>query len=127
GVEVEPVAVLEGPARRREIRRLAVLPVARVAPPAVAPARRSPVRTGRTAVAVAVEASAPSRAQAAAPRTAEMLCEGVLAELQTAMRGRSVPELVEVLRAQAEVVESACVLLTARGQVVRRGKRLFVA
>jgi len=127
GVEVEPVAVLEGPARRREIRRLAVLPVARVPPPAVAPARRSPVRTGRTAVAVAVEASAPSRAQAAAPRTAEMLCEGVLAELQTAMRGRSVPELVEVLRAQAEVVESACVLLTARGQVVRRGKRLFVA
>ena len=127
GVGVEPVAALEGPARRREIRRLAVLPLAPVTARAVAPAARSPARAGRTAVAVESEAPRRSDARAARPASAEQLCAGLLAELQTAMRGCSVPELVEVLGAAPEVVESACVLLTARGQVVRRGKRLFVA
>jgi len=124
GVGVEAVASLEGPARRREIRRLATLPPARVPAPAVVRASR-PAPAAR--VAVRTEEAAPPRAKVLPPRAAETLCETVLAELQTAMRGRSVPELVEVLAAAPEMIESACVLLTARGQVVRRGQRLFVA
>ncbi len=122
GVEVEGVAGLEGPQRRREIRRLTSLPVASVSARArSALAREEPsarAATGRTQVAV-VEV---------APRTSpEALCKPVLGQLQSAMRGCSLGELVQVLGGPAEAIEVACALLTARGQVVRRGTKLFVA
>jgi hypothetical protein len=57
----------------------------------------------------------------------EALSKGVLGELKSAMRGRSLHELTELLGVPAEALEGVCALLTARGQVVRRGTKLFVA
>ena len=122
GVDVEGVAGLEGPQRRREIRRLTSLPVASVSSRArSALARETPVQRAngrRTEVAVVEKAPAPSP---------EALCQPLLSQLQSAMRGCSLAELVQVLAAPPEAVEVACALLTARGQVVRRGTKLFVA
>ena len=132
GVEVEAVAGLEGPQRRREIRRLTTLPVA----PASARARSAIVRAGpaparsraRPTAAEVVEVVQVVEAPPAAPRLdGEALCGAVLVEVQGAMRGRSLGELASLLEATPEAVESACVLLSARGQVVRRGSKIFVA
>jgi len=120
GVEVEGVAGLEGPQRRREIRRLTALP-----PAVVAVAQRpAPVEVRPRAAAPTTQV-----AVAEAPRRLgpEALCEPVLGELQAAMRGCTLAELVRLLAAPPEAVESACALLSARGQVVRRGMKLFVA
>jgi hypothetical protein len=126
GVEVDAVASLEGPQRRREIRRLMALPLAPVAAQARSAMGRADGLAGSLSgrhaqVAVVEEAVAPDGL------SEEALCAQVLGQLQTAMRGSSLEELVELLAVAPEAVESACVLLTARGQVVRRGKRLFVA
>ncbi len=116
GVDAEAVAVLEGPPRRREIRRLAALPPARVAPSA--PQRqRQPVATPTTQVVV----------EADRPAVGEALGERVLGELQSSMRGCTLAELVRQLGAPPEAIDSACALLTARSQVVRRGMKFFVA
>jgi hypothetical protein len=125
GVEVEGVAGLEGPQRRREIRRLTSLPVPSVSSRArQAIAREPPVQraNGRKTQVAVVEQE--ERASGPSP---EFLCQPVLSQLQSAMRGRSLGELVQLLGAPAEAVEVACALLTARGQVVRRGTKLFVA
>jgi hypothetical protein len=123
GVEVEGVASLEGPQRRREIRRLMTLPLAPVAAP---PLRRAellaPAAAGRQARVAVVEA-----VEAPDGLSEEALCAQVLDQLRSAMRGSSLEELVELLAVAPAAMESACVLLTARGQVVRRGKRIFVA
>ncbi|MGO9829446.1 MAG: HEAT repeat domain-containing protein [Myxococcaceae bacterium] len=116
GVEVEGVAGLEGPPRRREIRRLSGLPVAPLS--ARASLAEPRLRPERIRVAVL---------ESVGRVGAEALCEPVLQELQSAMRGCTLAELVRLLAAPAEVIESACALLTARGQVVRRGMKLFVA
>jgi hypothetical protein len=109
------VAGLEGPPRRREIRRLAALPPAAVAP---APPQRQRAAAATTQVAVVeVESRAGD----------EALGERVLAELQSSMRGCTLAELVRLLGAPPEVIDSACALLTARAQVVRRGMKFFVA
>ena len=119
------MAGLEGPQRRREIRRLTSVPVASVASRAQSALLRETmaVRTNghRTQVAVLDVAVAP---RALSP---EALCLPLLSQLQSAMRGCSLAELVTLLAAPSETVEVACALLTARGQVVRRGTRLFVA
>ncbi len=122
GVGVEDVAALEGPPRRREIRRLTALPAAPVsagghppAQPTLVPVAQTP---GRTEVAVV---------EAMGPLAAESVGERLLVELQSAMRGCTLAELVRLLGAPPEAIESACALLTARGQVVRRGLKLFVA
>jgi phage FluMu protein gp41 len=122
GVEVDTVAGLEGPQRRREIRRLTSLPVAPVserAKTALAREASSAVRHRHTTQVAVLEDS---------PRlNPEALCGNVLGELKAAMRGRSAQELEGLLGAPAEAIEVACALLTARGQVVRRGTKLFVA
>ncbi len=122
GVEVDTVAGLEGPQRRREIRRLTSVPVASVsarAQRALARESASALRPAHTTqVAVAEDG----------PRlNPESLCGNVLGELKAAMRGRSAQELEGLLGAPAEAIEVACALLTARGQVVRRGTKLFAA
>jgi HEAT repeats len=126
GVEVEGVAGLEGPQRRREIRRLTSLPVASVKSRAQrALLREMPAqRANGQRVALAVEEEVQTRAVGPSP---EALLEPVLSQLQTSMRGCSLSELVQLLAAPPEAVEVACALLTARGQVVRRGTKLFVA
>ncbi len=116
GVEVEGVAGLEGPPRRREIRRLTGLPLAPLTARGSLPQPQR--RLERTEVAVVEPVGRVG---------AEALCEPVLGELQSAMRGCTLAELVRLLAAPPEVIESACALLTARGQVVRRGIKLFVA
>jgi hypothetical protein len=126
GVEVEGVAGLEGPQRRREIRKLTSLPVASVKAQAQsALLRETPVQraNGRKA-AVAVEEEVQAQAVGPSP---EALLEPVLWQLQASMRGCSLSELVQLLAAPPEALEVACALLTARGQVVRRGTKLFVA
>jgi HEAT repeats len=122
GVEVDTVAGLEGPQRRREIRRLTALPVASVserAKTALAREASSTVRHSHTTQVAVLEDG---------PRlNPEALCGNVLGELKAAMRGRSAQELEGLLGAPSEAIEVACALLTARGQVVRRGTKLFVA
>lgn len=121
-VEVEGVAGLEGPQRRREIRRLTSLPVAPVSARArTALSREEPLAARqRPRTEVAVLESRPSVSP-------EALSKDVLGELKSAMRGRSLGELTELLGVPAEALEGVCALLTARGQVVRRGTKLFVA
>ena len=121
-VEVDGVAGLQGPQRRREIRRLTSLPVASVSARArTALARAQPTARGdgHTTEVVVLEEL---------PRLSpEALCKTILGELQFAMRGRSAEELVGLLGARTEDMDVACALLTARGQVVRRGTKIFVA
>lgn len=70
----------------------------------------------------------PAQAQPAPPRVvSEALCGAVMMEIRTAIRGRSVADLVSGTRADREAVEEACALLCARGQVVRRGAKFFAA
>jgi HEAT repeat protein len=122
GVEVEAVAGLDGPQRRREIRRLTSVPVASVS----ARAREAIAREVPLARAVAQRTQVTVVETVASARP-EALLAPVLGELKSAMRGCSLGELVHTLGAPAEAVEVACALLTARGQVVRRGTKLFVA
>ena len=51
----------------------------------------------------------------------------IATELRTSMRGRTVLDLAAQLGVTDERVIEAAALLTARGQVVRRGAKLFVA
>jgi len=57
----------------------------------------------------------------------EALCRQIASELRTSMRGRTVVDLATHLGVTDERVIEAAALLTARGQVVRRGAKLFVA
>jgi len=57
----------------------------------------------------------------------EALCLQIASELRTSMRGRTVVDLAAQLGVTDEQVIEAAALLTARGQVVRRGGKLFVA
>ena len=57
----------------------------------------------------------------------EALCLQITSELRTSMRGRTVVDLATQLGVTDEQVIEAAALLTARGQVVRRGAKLFVA
>ena len=57
----------------------------------------------------------------------EALCLQIASELRTSMRGRTVVDLATQLGVTDERVIEAAALLTARGQVVRRGAKLFVA
>jgi phage FluMu protein gp41 len=131
GVEVDAVASLEGPQRRREIRRLTSLPTASLKARASSALAREGTRVRaearRTEVAVVEVTEVTEVTEAKAGPSPEALCAPVLSELKAAMRGCSLPELIETLGVPAQTVEVACALLTARGQVVRRGTKLFVA
>lgn len=98
GEDLSPVVSMDEAQRRREVRRLAAKPAA--PHPASLPAPR---------------------------RVSEELCAALLLEIRTAIRGRSLPELALSSRVEAEVAEEALELLLARGQVVRRGAKLFAA
>jgi hypothetical protein len=151
GMDVGSVATLSDEERRREVRRLAtVAPVPlsqRVRPlssaPRAAPApvawvpppepvvetddvEPSPAATAPASLEVAI--TPPAREHGGSGLHAdEALCIQIAAELRTAMRGRTVVDLARELGVPNERVIEAAALLTARGHVVRRGAKLFVA
>jgi HEAT repeat protein len=127
GVEVDSVAGLDGPQRRREIRRLTSLPTASLQARAKSALIREGTRMRAEARRTEVAVVEVTEVEAPAGPSPEALCAPVLSELKAAMRGCSLPELIETLGVPAQTVEVACALLTARGQVVRRGTKLFVA
>jgi hypothetical protein len=150
GHDVSSVVGLDEPQRRREVRRLATLPsqpvravlevrpaVAMVAPPVPtsAPERTGPVRAALAAMGARAEsASVPAPApepRVPAPRLGpspvETLCTSLMADIRSAIRGRSVGELTAALSAPIEVAQEALTLLLARGAVIRRGHKYFAA
>jgi len=143
GIDVGHVATLSDEERRREVRRLsnvAPMPLAQRARtiqlqrPAPAPL---PVEPEAVEEAVTeVEDATPAHIEVSLPPTPrepgelhadEALCVQISSELRTSMRGRTVPDLATQLGVTQERVIEAAALLTARGQVIRRGAKLFVA
>jgi hypothetical protein len=51
----------------------------------------------------------------------------MLAEVRSAVRGRSLVELAVALSAPSELAQEALTLLSARGAVVRRGHKYFAS
>ena len=141
GQDVSAVVDMDEGRRRREIRRLATLPVqpvrASLSSPAPtraapAPAPRAPVQAAPPVPAPApppaAAAPAPTRAPArATPSPVEALCAPLLTEIRAAIRGRSLGELASGLSASPQLTEEALALLVARGAVVRRGHKYFAA
>jgi hypothetical protein len=143
GQDVSAVVDMDEGRRRREIRRLATLPVqpvrASLSSPlptrsAPAPAPRAPVQAPPPVPApapppaAAAPAPAPARTPVrAAPSPVEALCAPLLAEVRAAIRGRSLGELASGLSASPQLTEEALALLVARGAVVRRGHKYFAA
>ncbi len=147
GLDLSHVPTLSDEERRREVRRLTTLPpvpVSQRARPLGPPApvlREEP--EGDEAIAAAEPAvlavePPPAPARMPEPRGApievgvtvhadEALCGQIATELRTSMRGRTVMDLATQLGVTDERVIEAAALLTARGQVVRRGAKLFVA
>ena len=126
GQDVSTVVSLDDAQRRREVRRLAALPLRQVSPLAAAPAS------------IHVAAMVPPPRMSAPPRTAsltpraplevpESLCTSLISEIRAALRGKTTPDLVSVSGTTAVAVEKACELLVARGLVVRRGLKYFAA
>jgi len=98
-------------------------PVVPLNPPmrtvASSPAQAVAVVASRTATAVL--------AMAPPPEPDESLCAGIVSELRTALRGRTGAELARALDVEPEIAEDAVSLLCARGQVVRRGLKVYLA
>lgn len=111
--------------------------VAPVAPSvlASAPERTGPVRAALAAMGARAEpASVPAPApepRVPAPRPGpspvETLCSSLMADIRSAIRGRSIGELTAAFSAPVEVAQEALTLLLARGAVIRRGHKYFAA
>jgi HEAT repeat protein len=116
GQDVTQVDGLDAPTRARQVRRLAglqAIPASARAPRPAAP-RPAPAR-----VAV-VEAPAPAPAAAG-------LGEGLLQDLRTSIRGRTLEELERGAPVAPSVVRQALESLALAGAVVRRGQKYFAA
>ncbi|MBL8910873.1 MAG: HEAT repeat domain-containing protein [Archangium sp.] len=148
GQDVTSLVGLEDAHRRREVRKLANVPVA----PAKAVVVAKPVP-----VAKAVSAPSPQplslRERETAPKVSRVgelmqpqtrvavavveevveqplspeVTAGVMRELRAAIRGRPLDELSNGIGASAHDTMRACSALIAAGQVVRRGHKYFVA
>ncbi|WP_309896248.1 HEAT repeat domain-containing protein [Archangium sp.] len=152
GQDVSSVVDMDEGRRRREIRRLAGLPVqpvraslqprppparppepAPVAPPVAVPvhAHRSPAPATPAAPAARAPAapthSTPRPAARAPASPVEALCGPLMSEIRAAIRGRSLGELASGLSASPKLAEEALALLVARGAVIRRGHKYFAA
>jgi hypothetical protein len=144
GQDVSSVVDMDEGRRRREIRRLAALPVqpvrasltpsaplriavpAAVAAPAPAPvaAVQAPVPAAPPVPSVRPAPAVRAR-QAASP--VEALCGPLMAEIRAAIRGRSLGELASGVSAPPQLAEEALTLLVARGTIIRRGHKYFAA
>jgi hypothetical protein len=131
-------AVSEAPAVVRAAAPVAApAVVATVAPtrPAAAPERTGPVRAAlavmgaRTETASVPPAAPEPRVPAprAGPSPVETLCTSLMADIRSAIRGRSMGELTSALSAPVEAAQEALTLLLARGAVIRRGHKYFAA
>ncbi|HVG62801.1 MAG TPA: HEAT repeat domain-containing protein [Hyalangium sp.] len=131
-------AVSEAPAVVRAAAPMAApAVVATVAPPmpTSAPERTGPVRAalavmGARAEPASVPAPAPEPrvpAPRPGPSPVETLCTSLMADIRSAIRGRSMGELAAALAAPVEVAQEALTLLLARGAVIRRGHKYFAA
>jgi hypothetical protein len=70
---------------------------------------------------------APTAQAPAPPAHSEALTQPILLELRSAIRGRALADLVQTGLGDSAGIEAALTLLIARGQVVRRGSKFFVA
>jgi len=131
GVELGHVPELSDDERRREIRRIATLQ-----PPPLAVRARldeplpEPIVVSERMRPAEAESFEEETEEAGPPpelHSDEALCLQITRELQGAMRGRTVVDLAGQLGVTGERVVEAAALLAARGQVVRRGTKLFVA
>jgi HEAT repeat protein len=100
--------------------------------PASAPERSGPVRAALAVMGTrpAPEVAAPEPSAPAArpgPSPVEALCTSLMADIRAAIRGRSMGELTSALSAPVELAQEALTLLLARGAVIRRGHKYFVA
>jgi hypothetical protein len=139
GIDVGHMATLSDEERRREVRRLAnvaPMPLAQRARMLQRPAPLPPEPEVVEEAVGTVEDSGSAHIEVSLPPTPrepgelhadEALCVQISSELRTSMRGRTVPDLATQLGVTEERVIEAAALLTARGQVIRRGAKLFVA
>ncbi len=128
GQDVSAVVDLDEGRRRREIRRLATLPVqpvrAQLTPRAPAP----PPAPSPAPLAARPAAPVPRpAARAASSSPVEALCGPLLGEVRAAIRGRSLGELATGISATLALTEEALALLVARGSIIRRGHKYFAA
>jgi len=129
GKDVSPVVELDDPQRRREVRRLAALPVAADG------GSRALVKSyfsfatqeNQEGSGTAGDRCEERAVAVAAPPSAEQLCTAVMSDVRGALRGCSLAELAASSRCAPDMVQEACELLVARGQVVRRGLKYFAA
>ncbi|MGQ0504842.1 MAG: HEAT repeat domain-containing protein [Myxococcaceae bacterium] len=164
GTDLSNVVNLEDAQRRREVRRLATVPLR----PVLAESKKRtldqhPTTNGLESLrdeikrrvepdatpvdAVSEDEPAPAFAEPScdegpahpngaplpakvpeAPRAfEEALCDQLVLEVRSAIRGRTIVELTSAISRPAEVIEEACDLLVARGQLLRRGLKYFFA
>ena len=133
GIDLGHVPTLTDEERRREVRRLTTLapvPLSQRARP-LAPSQPAPAPAMEAQTASPVDTEEPerrtTRIEVGDLHSDEALCTKIATELRTSMRGRSLMDLAAQLGVTDERVIEAAALLTARGQVVRRGAKLFVA
>jgi len=130
GKDVSPVVELDDPQRRREVRRLAALPVGAdgrskaLVKSYFNYATQESTQDGSGA---AAEHGREQAAAVAAPPSPEELCTAVMSDVRCALRGCSLAELTASSQGTPDMVQEACELLVARGQVVRRGLKYFAA
>jgi HEAT repeat protein len=125
---------------RAEAAAAASAPPSAQAPTVAAPGRPlpAPAVAAPTGTAPAMVAPAPAAAAASAPALAAVAVldavpagdpveEQVVAEVRTALRGRTIPELAAVIPAGPAAVEAAARALVARGVFAQRGPRFFMS
>ncbi len=122
GEDVSAIVDLDETQRRREVRRLAQLPVRPVRAMAGMPARRAQVP-----VPLSMPVAQPVAAKKAPADSLEPLCARIADELRCAIRGRTEGELHTLTRAPPERIHEACGLMLSRGHAVRRGTKLFAS
>jgi HEAT repeat protein len=127
GHNVSSVVSLDDAQRRREVRKLSSMPLAEVIVPSVKLASRTNVSSAgaqkfssaKTTVAV-VEA-------VTVQKVSIQLAPQALGVLRASLRGQQLPELAEALCVSADEAFSILSHLMAKGSVVRRGHKYFVA
>ncbi len=123
GQDVSAVVSMDDAQRRREVRRLSSLPVN----PVLGERSRAPAVLPVSETVVEPTTPPPPPAAELARVSPEALCGSVLVEVRSAIRGRSLENLEMVLGSATAAIAEACDLLVARGQLVRRGPKFFVA
>ncbi len=129
GKDVSPLVGLDDPQRRREVRRLAALPVAANggSKSLVKSYFNFATQETQDGAGAAGDHGREQPAAVAAPPSSEELCTAVMSDVRGALRGCSLAELAASSKCGPDMVQEACELLVARGQVVRRGLKYFAA